>query len=762
MITEIGLLRNIGQFDSISPGARTPLTKLTLFSAENGRGKTTFSAILRSLVHNNPTLIAERQRLGSQNSPHVVLQINGRSYNFQNNSWSAHFQDIAVFDDSFVVENVCVGLEISKSNKQKLHELILGARGIALNTQLQNHVARIEEHNRSLREKEAAIPALARGNYSIDAFCSLQQLQDVDSKILEAERNLAASTSAEAIRNRQAFQSFSLPIFDITQINDLLGRQLSNLQAETTLRVQNHFAKIGANAENWINEGMQKIRRIDQDSPQCPFCEQDLSNSEIIKYYEDYFSEAYKAHKDGVTVFGRDLASSHGEDIQSAFERSIRVSTESVAFWGQFMEINPLTIDTEEIARAWKAAREGVLQTLRSKFNSPLERMTLSDEIKNAIEIYDGLRNQVEILSSELMAYNDQIALLKERSVSANVQAIRVDLDNLRANKARFESTIADACTLYLAEKDAKRATEALRDAARVALDQYRTNIFPQYENSINTYLGRFNAGFRLSSVTSNNTRAGSSCTYNVLINSVEVSAASETGPSFRNTLSAGDRNTLALAFFFSSLDQDSDLAQKIVLIDDPMTSLDEHRTLSTIHEIRDLVSRVEQVIVFSHSKPFLTQLWEVSNHMQPAAYRINRSGQNASDIVGWDVSRDMLTQNDVRRELINNYISTADATKAREVASALRPVLEKYFRVAYSDVFPPGTLLGSFHGRCITALSSGSSILTQADITELGRLKDYANKFHHDTNPAHATELINDQELLNYCQRTIAFTRKN
>ncbi|WP_143785587.1 hypothetical protein [Ohtaekwangia koreensis] len=169
---------------SISPGPRIPLTKLTLFNAENGRGKTTFSAILRSLAQNNPTLVIKRQRLGSNNPPHVVLQIGNRSYNFQNNSWSASFQDVAVFDDSFVTENVCLGLEISKQNKQKLHELILGASGIALNSQLQTHVARIEEHNRSLREKEAAIPASARGNYSIDAFCALQPILDITSRQL--------------------------------------------------------------------------------------------------------------------------------------------------------------------------------------------------------------------------------------------------------------------------------------------------------------------------------------------------------------------------------------------------------------------------------------------------------------------------------------------------------------------------------------------------------------------------------------------------
>jgi len=86
------------------------------------------------------------------------------------------------------------------------------------------------------------------------------------------------------------------------------------------------------------------------------------------------------------------------------------------------------------------------------------------------------------------------------------------------------------------------------------------------------------------------------------VINNVQVALTADDGPAFRNTLSSGDRNTLALAFFFASLDQDPQLAQKIVVIDDPMTSLDEHRALTTVQEMRRLVPRVSQVIVLSHS----------------------------------------------------------------------------------------------------------------------------------------------------------------
>ena len=74
-----------------------------------------------------------------------------------------------------------------------------------------------------------------------------------------------------------------------------------------------------------------------------------------------------------------------------------------------------------------------------------------------------------------------------------------------------------------------------------------------------------------------------------MLINAVAVPLATGNamGPSFRNTLSAGDRNALVLAFFFASLERDPQRGQKIVVIDDPISSLDEHRSLVTIQEMR-------------------------------------------------------------------------------------------------------------------------------------------------------------------------------
>ena len=252
---------------------------------------------------------------------------------------------------------------------------------------------------------------------------------------------------------------------------------------------------------------------------------------------------------------------------------------------------------------------------------------------------FEECRQQVAARNAQLQAANREIALVKERAAAGNRTALASDVALLRAVKARYVPETAALCTAYLDEKAAKATTEAQRDQARAALDQYRQTVFPSYQAAINIYLQRFNAGFRIGDITSINTRTGSSCTYNVIINNQAVAAANAAPgtPSFRNTLSAGDRNTLALAIFFASLDQDPALARKIVVIDDPITSLDDHRSLTTVQEVRRLADRVTQVIVLSHNKPFLCRLWEGIDPGQGTAIEVARDGVGSTI---WGVGR--------------------------------------------------------------------------------------------------------------------------
>jgi hypothetical protein len=80
---------------------------------------------------------------------------------------------------------------------------------------------------------------------------------------------------------------------------------------------------------------------------------------------------------------------------------------------------------------------------------------------------------------------------------------------------------------------------------------------------------------------------------------------------------------------------------------------------------------------------------------------------------------------------------------------------------VACAGDFPPGTLLGQFLNTCRQRLGASQEILDSRTTEVLGELVEYANRFHHDTNPAWETEIINDGQLRGYVETALKFTRR-
>jgi wobble nucleotide-excising tRNase len=760
VISAFRLLRNIGQFDSVAAAGRI-LQRLTLVYAENGRGKTTLSALLRSLATNRSDLILERHRLAAANPPEAIIDCAGGPppAMFQNGAWNRHLPTLAVFDDLFVDENVCSGLSVDAGHRQNLHELVVGAQGVALHTQLQGFVARIEAHNAELRTRTAAVPIAALGGMSIDAFCTLQARPTIDAEIQEAERALAAAREQAPVREARPFEAIALPSFDIAAIEHLLARDLPGVDAAAARRVQQHLARLPAGSEAWVSDGM---RRVPSDGRECPFCAQDLRGSPVLMHYRAFFSLEYRNLKDSISRLRETHEQAHSDNGLALLERTLRLAGERRAFWARFADVPGIAFDTAALAQDWQRARRLVATVLAAKEAAPLEHITLSRETRDAVVAYESHRERIANLSNQPLAANRTISLVKEQAAAGNVSAREADLVRLRAIKSRHQPDIAARCDSYLAERAAKLATEEQRDQTREALEQYRRNVFPNYQNAINQYLARFNAGFRLEQIQAANTRGGSACTYSLRINNVTVPVTADSAPgrhAFRNMLSSGDRNTLALAFFFARLDQDPGLATKIVVIDDPVSSLDDTRSLTTVQEIRRLLPRVAQVIILSHSKPFLCQTWESSDPTQRAAFQVRRDGPASSTIDAWNVDADLITEYDRRHEALRTFVSSGAAGNLRDIAVHIRPTLEHFCRVAYAADYPPGDMLGNFRDRCQTRLNRGNPIMQAADVHELHDLTDYANRFHHDSNPqGYLTVAVTDAELRGFVQRALTF----
>ena len=758
MITRLKLLRNIGQFDSVDAGKDLPLRQLTLIYAANGRGKTTISAILDSLSTGNAVRMDERHRLGTPNSPHVVVEWDeGASVAvFENGGWNITFPNMVVFNDTFVDENVHSGLAVDSSHRQNLHEVILGSQGGALVKELDDLVDKIESHNHELKTKAEAIPNAVRAGLSVEAFCELPPVEDIDARIATVERRLAAARNQDSVSKAELFQSLTLPAVAIGTIDNTLARELADLDAAAEARVRFHIQNMQSGGEQWLSTGMRHIV-ASNDIELCPFCGQDLTASVLLAHYRAFFSQEYEQLKGEIAITLERLRKLRADGM-TQFERDLRGAGETRQFWSQFCEVPDMSLDTLAIDETWNAMLDDLLNVIGKKQTSPLDQVSIPEDTRHTIEEYEKYKHDIECLNRGLSASNAGIAAVKQQATGASVDTIAEELKLLRATHARYTPNLVILCDAYTAELKAKKETETRRAKARTALDKYRGQVFPASEEAINDYLSRFNAGFRVGSLKPTMTRGGATCTYGVVINdiSVPIGANSTEGEqTFGNTLSAGDRNTLALAMFFASLDAEPDISNKVVVVDDPISSLDDHRAVVTTQEMRRLASRCAQIIVLSHNKRFLCRIWDGVARSTSVALEVRREGAG-STLCEWDVNADSTTEHDRRYELLDRYNKTGSGDK-RDVAQSIRPHLEAFLRVAFPGEFRPGVLIGAFVRSC---RQNSSSVLRPDLVNELDRLLEYANTFHHDTNPAWESVQISDGELQSFVRRTLAFAQ--
>ena len=262
MIERIGLLRNIGPFDSVSPATSIVFTPFTLVYAENARGKTTLAAILRALANDDPELVMERQRLGAVDAPHIVIEQSQCSSMFKDGAWTNPSTDLVIYDDAFVAANVCSGMSLETSHRRNLHELILGSKGVQLYSKLAEHVRRIEAHNIALREKTAVIPESIRGPYSVEEFCSLQRDDEIDEKIAAVEHRMAAVRFSEPLRSASTFRALELPELDTVRLNSLLSLSLPDISEVAIQRVNSHLARLGSGGQEWVANGMARVESV--------------------------------------------------------------------------------------------------------------------------------------------------------------------------------------------------------------------------------------------------------------------------------------------------------------------------------------------------------------------------------------------------------------------------------------------------------------------------------------------------------------------
>lgn len=756
MLRKIISVKNIGRFRSAAAPGNPMLTRVTMILGANGFGKTTLCAIFRSLQSGVPGHIIGRRTLGVEDPPTVELLLPGGTTRFNGASWSAAYPAIAIFDGVFVAENVHSGEVVDLDHRRNLYRVIIGEEGV--------HLAEKEAiFAGQSREMTGEISALARAiqphmpsGMNLEAFISLPANPDIDAHIAEQERVVEAVRQAKQISDRQPLSEIALPVLP-EAFAALLARTVDDIAQDAEECLAAHFAahRMEADGGNWIAKGLDHA-----DGATCPFCGQDILGLPLIAAYRAVFSARYKALRNDIAAIRDQIAEGFGDGAIGRLETLAERNKSAAEFWSRYCTFDPAGVafpeDTSTVLRALGPA---ALVLLERKARTPLEPIQPDAAFNTAAEAFRTAHVQVQEVTMAVRALNALITAKKEETGAADVQAAEAELARRRAVRIRHADPVTGLCADHVRLTGKKNAIERQKAEVRAQLDEHTKKVVKPYEQRINHYLDAFNARFTITETRHSYPGGTAASTYQLVIDHTAIIDLGDgrtplDRPSFKNTLSSGDRTTLALAFFLAHLEQDQTLATKTVVFDDPFNSQDAFRRRQTVHEIAKVARNCAQVIVLSHDATFLKQVWDKVPAAERTALTLADHRAQGSKITLVDLERACQGRTATDTDDLQTYLVTG-AGVLHDLIRKIRIVLETHCWTTYPACFRNGQ---DWLGEIVRKIREGGAQHPAADLyDELDQINDYTSEHHHGEDVADATpDQIDPQELTGYIKRTL------
>jgi wobble nucleotide-excising tRNase len=755
MIKKLVAIRNVGRFRSSAAAGNPELARYTLIVGANGYGKTTLCAVLRSLKAGDPAPVAGRRTLGVDQPSTMELLLAGGAVRFDGEAWSAAYPHLAIFDGEFVAENVHSGEVVEIDQRRNLYRIIIGEQGV----QLAAEDTRLATESRALtgavtNAARAIAPHLA-SSISLEQFIALPVDPHIAAKIDEQERSMEALREALTIRERPALRVFELPLLPHGFTN-LLARTIDDIARDAEQLLTEHRAAHGMTQAGtaWLAQGLSYA-----DADTCPFCGQEARDLQLVAAYRTIFGAQYRALQDEIGAMRARITEQFGEGAIGRLAVIAEQNNAAMEFWRRYcdLEAGPLGIPDDTVA-VIRQLGVCALDLLARKAATSLETIGADEPLTNAFNEYQAVQVRMRAVVAAIEVANERIANKKRETAGADWRVADAELRRRRAIQVRHSAEVSALCSDHARVTAEKQKIDALRVDVRARLDQHTADVIRPYEQRINGYLDTFNAGFRIAQIRHSYPGGAAASIYQLVINDIAVDIGDArtpaVRPSFKNTLSAGDRSTLALAFFLAHLEADPNLAQKTVVFDDPFSSQDAFRRRQSVHEIARIARRCAQVIVLSHDATFLKQVWDKAPADERVALAIADHRAQGSKIMPVDLEAACQGRTATDMDDLQTYLSSG-AGRPLDLIRKMRVVLETHCWTTYPACFVAGN---DWLGEIVRKIREGGDAHPARDLYDrLDRINDYVRQYYHGEDMADVVpDQIDPVELTGYVKQTL------
>jgi wobble nucleotide-excising tRNase len=736
-------------------GGSTKLDKRTLIYGGNGRGKSTLASVLRSLAKGDGRLIEERVTVDATNSVRVALQFDsGHPVTYEHGSWSERRPEVLVYDSEFVFSNVHSGVEVTADHRKNLLDFALGDSAVQARSSEDAATKAQQAASSTIKTLTAQLQVHA-GATTVAVFRRLRPHEDLQGqKVLIKERILAAGR-VELIQQQKMLSPVAVPSGNITEIFELLDRSLDDIHADAEAAVQAHVEAFGdPSLSRWLSNG----QHFD-DATRCPYCGQGTEGIDLIKMYKSHFNEDFRnLRKDVDAAIALVVRLAQGEEYKF-FKKTRESNNALVEQWKPYVQLEALTDDRDEFAvDSLGSAVETLTRLLARKEVALTDVMGAAGDLSEVERLWGQYLQLFTEFNELVEAANSDIAGFKERLKGEDLTVIQAELDKLELIESRVSPEVQALVTaLESAEVDLKDA-EQTKKAARTSLTDLMTRTLTAYRTNINSHLSNLGAYFAIDEIRTNYMGGAPRTDYGITLRGTSIKLVGGL-PSFATALSEGDKRTMAFAFFVASTLSDPDLADKIVVVDDPVSSLDRSRRSYTIEVLVEIAAKSNQLVVLAHDALFLRDLKAALTRSRPndgmSTFEIARAENEYSTFGSFDVDRECESPYYTNYRTVDEYVS-GTSSKHREAATSLRLVLEGYLHRRYPGKISANLMLGQAVDQISSAQPPSPLVHAKILIDELRVLNLYAGKFHHDTNANYASVIADPAEVRTYARRVL------
>lgn len=626
MLIRINQLDRVGRFTTWAGQKPDELKfrRLSVVYARNAAGKSTIAQLLASAGSGDAAKVLAYQALNADRAPEVTLELASGTCRFDGTGWTEPRPQVLVFDRDFIEANVYVGRRTSKSQRKNLLQIALGAEDVAYAKEMDALSRRGTELSKQLRPHTSTIKTAAEDfSLPVQEFRDLEPLEKPDAA-LQAARELEkqAVRSGEILKRPKPHPLPASPPLDPAGLIRLLDQRVAQIRDESAARVAAHFAdRLQGRGEQWVRTGLAHT-----DNETCPFCAQSVRGVELVHDYTAWFDDAYDAF-----VKQLDQGLARLDEVRTWWDDVRRVGRSNLAAfeaWSDVLGTERPDLDSRARQRELRELDGQLRQALAARRQQPLANVE-AGELARAPGLWASVRRAVESYNEGIGAALRAIEEQARRLASLSVEQAR---GNVRTLEARIRRHGPELTKAIAAEETLRHKKQEIDDAKKDAATRLREGTqlrLGRFTEQINGLLEDLGAEFRIETLSAERGGGAAGARFRVAIDCGSLDVANSTGEErFQRLLSDGDRTTLALAVFLASLDKAEDLGASIVVFDDPMTSLDTHRSGATAEQITQLVPRCKQVLVLSHHPPFLAQV----------VHDWNRHGRQADGGAGPDL----------------------------------------------------------------------------------------------------------------------------